>query len=52
MVRRLRPCQRPTHLSVVPGVVWVLLMMASILVHAEQCTGTVVGLSDGATSSV
>jgi micrococcal nuclease len=37
---------------VVPGVVWLLLMVVPVLVHAEQFTGKVVGLSDGDTLSV
>ena len=36
----------------VPGVVWLLLVALPILVHAEQFTGKVVGISDGDTISV
>ena len=52
MVRRFRGWKCPRHLSVVPGVLWLLLMVAPALVHAEQFTGKVVGISDGDTLSV
>jgi endonuclease YncB( thermonuclease family) len=32
--------------------VWLFLITGPMLVHAEQCTGTVVGISDGDTISV
>ena len=36
----------------VSGVVWLLLIAVPLLVHAEQFTGKVVGISDGDTISV
>src|SRR6266446_10219125 len=47
-----RVCERSQHLHVAHGVVWLLLMALPILVHAEQFTGKVVGISDGDTISV
>src|SRR5207247_5883541 len=44
--------QRYRRLHVVQSVVWLLLMVAPVLVHAEQFTGKVVGISDGDTISV
>ena len=40
------------RLHVIYGVVWLLLMALLSVVHAEQCTGKVVGISDGDTLSV
>jgi micrococcal nuclease len=48
----LRVWQRPTLLSLAPHVLWLLVMTVPILVHAEQFTGKVVGISDGDTISV
>jgi hypothetical protein len=44
--------QRQRRLHVAPTVVWLLLMALPALVHAEQCTGKVVGISDGDTISM
>jgi hypothetical protein len=44
--------QRSRRLQVAYGVVWLLLMAEPILGYAEQCTGKVVGISDGDTLSV
>jgi endonuclease YncB( thermonuclease family) len=52
MVSLLRVWQRARRLQVSYGAVWLLLMALPILVHAEQLTGTVVGISDGDTISV
>ncbi len=52
MVRMLHVWQRHRRLRVAPGIVWLLLMALPILVHAEQFTGKVVGISDGDTISV
>ena len=51
-MNRFRGWKCHRHLSVVPGVVWLLLMNLPALVHAEQFTGKVVGISDGDTLSV
>ena len=48
----LRVCERSQHLHVAQGVVWLLLVILPGLVHAEQFTGKVVGISDGDTISV
>src|SRR3989442_2083465 len=47
-----RVCERSQHLHVAHGVVWLLLVVLPVPVHAEQFTGKVVGLSDGDTISV
>ena len=52
MVSMRRVWRRYMHLYVTSGVGWLLLMMAPVLVHAEQFTGKVVGISDGDTMSV
>jgi micrococcal nuclease len=52
MVRMLRVWQRHRRLHVTYGVVWLLLMTWPLLVHAEQFTGKIVGISDGDTISV
>ena len=44
--------QRHRRLHLMPSVVWLLLMAMPVLVHAEQFTGKVVGISDGDTMSV
>ena len=48
----LRVWQRRTPRSLAPHVMWLLVLTVPILVHAEQFTGTVVGISDGDTISV
>ena len=48
----LRVWPRHTPLSLAPHVMWLLLLSLPLLVHAEQFTGTVVGVSDGDTISV
>src|SRR5438445_6022613 len=52
MVSILRVWQRHRRLHLMPSVVWLLLMAMPVLVHAEQFTGKVVGISDGDTMSV
>jgi micrococcal nuclease len=52
MVSIRRVWQRHTRHNLASGVVWLLLMALPILVHAEQFTGKVVGISDGDTISV
>ena len=52
MGRLLHVCQRQRGLHVASYVWWLLLVMFPILVHAEQFTGKVVGISDGDTLSV
>ena len=52
MVSILHVWRRHTRLHMTLGVVWLLLMALPILVHAEQFTGKVVGISDGDTISV
>jgi hypothetical protein len=44
--------QHSRRLQVAYGVVWFLRMAEPILGYAEQCTGKVVGISDGDTLSV
>ena len=52
MVSILRVWPRHTRLHVTYSGVWLLLMVLPIVVHAEQFTGKVVGISDGDTISV
>ena len=52
MLNILRVWQRHRRLYVAYGVVCLLLMTLPIMVHAEQFTGKVVGISDGDTLSV
>src|SRR2546428_10732285 len=52
MVSILHAWQRYRRLYVAYSVMCLLLMAMPILVHAEQFTGTVVGISDGDTISV
>src|SRR5215467_12619983 len=52
MMSMLRVWQRHRRLHVADSVLWLLLMAMPILVHAEQFTGKVVGISDGDTISV
>jgi endonuclease YncB( thermonuclease family) len=52
MLNMLRVRQRQRSLRVASRVVWLLLIAVPILVQAAQCTGNVVGISDGDTISV
>jgi micrococcal nuclease len=52
MVHMFWDWQRHMRLYVTHGVVWLLLMALPVLVHAEQFTGKVIGISDGDTISV
>jgi hypothetical protein len=52
MVSILRVWQCHRRLHVTYSMVWLFLMASPILVHAEQFTGKVVGISDGDTISV
>ena len=52
MVRMRGVWQRQTCGHGICGVVWLLLILLPALGHAEQFTGTVVGISDGDTLNV